>query len=81
MIETCRITMLPTMLCECGTWSRKFRDEHGGSMCDKSVLRRMFGAQNEVERDLRKLHNGELRKLRSPQTTIRMCKTCIMIGT
>jgi hypothetical protein len=53
--------ILPVILYGCETWSLTLREEHRLRVFENRVLRRIFGPKrDEVAREWRKLHNGEL---------------------
>jgi hypothetical protein len=67
--------ILPLVLYGCETWSLTLRQEHGLRVCEKRVLRRLFGLKSdEVTGEWRKLHNEELRDLYSSPSIIRIMK-------
>jgi hypothetical protein len=60
----------------CKTWSLIFKEEHGVTVFENRVLRRIFGLKrDEVMREWRKLHNEELRDLYSSPSIIRIIKS------
>jgi len=62
-----RIIILPVALYGRETWSLTLRDERRLGVFENSVLRRIFGPnREEVTGEWRKLHNGELNDLFSP---------------
>jgi len=48
------------------TWSLTFREEHRLRVFENKGLRRIFGPKREEDGSWRKLHNGELHGLYSP---------------
>jgi hypothetical protein len=66
-----KMIILPVVLYGCETWSLTLRKEHGLSVFENRVLRRVFGPKrDEVTEELRKLHNEELRDLYSSPSII-----------
>jgi hypothetical protein len=60
----------------CGTWSLKLREERRLRVFEKRVVRRIFGPKkDDVKREWRKLHSGELSDLYSSPNIIRMIKS------
>jgi hypothetical protein len=60
----------------CETWSLTLREEHRLRVFENRVLRRIFGLKrDEVTREWRKLHNGELHNLCSSPDIIRQIKS------
>jgi hypothetical protein len=59
-MSVCTGTVVPY---GCETWSLTFRQEHGLTIFEKSVLMRIFGPQRAKDGSLRKLHNDELHSL------------------
>jgi hypothetical protein len=60
----------------CETWSLTLREEHGLRIFENRVLRRIFGPKrDEVTGEWRKLHNEELRDLKSSPSIIRTIKS------
>jgi hypothetical protein len=71
-IRIYRTIILAVVLYGCGTWSLTLREEH----FENRVLRRIFGTKrDEVTRELRKLHNEELRDLYASPSIIRIIKS------
>ena len=59
-----RNIILPAVLCGYETWSLKLREKHRLRLFENRVLMRIFGPRRDkVTRDLRKLHNEELKDL------------------
>ena len=62
-----RTIILPVVLYGCETWSLALREERRLRVSENRVLRRIFGPKrDEVTGEWRKLHNGELNNLSSP---------------
>jgi hypothetical protein len=60
----------------CEAWSLTLREEHGLSVFENRVLRRIFGPwRDEIKGEWRKLHNEELRYLYSLPSIIIMIKS------
>jgi hypothetical protein len=65
-VKTCKSTIQPVLLYGCETWSLTLREKHRMRMFENRVLRRIFGPKrDELMRQWRKLHNGELHDLYS----------------
>jgi hypothetical protein len=74
-VKICKTIILPVVLCGCETWSLSLREEFSLRVSENRVLRRMFGPKrDEVTREWRKLHNGELHNLYSSPDIIREIK-------
>jgi len=59
-----RNIILPAVLCGYETWSLKLREKHRLRLFENRVLMRIFGPRRDkVTRDMRKLHNEELKDL------------------
>jgi hypothetical protein len=70
-----KIIILPVMLYGCGNWSPTLREEHRLRVFENRVLRRIFGPKrDEVTREWRKLHSGELHNVYSSPDIIRQIK-------
>jgi hypothetical protein len=68
--------ILPVVLYGCETSSLTSREEHRLRVFENRVLRRIFGTKrDEVTREWRRLHSGELRNLYSSPDTIRHIKS------
>jgi hypothetical protein len=60
----------------CESWSLILREEHRLRVCEKRMLKRIFGPKrDEVTGSWRKLHNEELHNLYSSPRIIRMAKS------
>jgi hypothetical protein len=71
----CKTIILPVVLYVCKTWLLTLREEHRLRMFENRVLRRIFGPKrDEVTRQWRKLHSGELHNLYSSPDIIRQVK-------
>jgi hypothetical protein len=71
-----RTIILPAVLYGCETWSVTLREQHRLRVFENRVLRRIFGPKrDEVTRDWRKLHSGELYNLYSSPDIIRQIKS------
>jgi hypothetical protein len=67
---------IPVVLYGCETWSLTLREEHGLTVFENRMLRRIFGPKrDEVTGGWRKLHNEELHNLYSSLSIIRMNKS------
>jgi len=74
-IKVHRIIILSVVLYGCETWSHTIREERRLKVIENSVLRRVFEPnRDEVTREWRKLHNGELNDLFSSLNIIRVIK-------
>jgi len=59
--KTYRTIILPVVVYWCENWSLTFWEERRLRLCEKRVLRRIFGPKSdEVTWEWRKLHNEEL---------------------
>jgi hypothetical protein len=68
--------ILPAVLYGCEAWSLTLREEYRLRVSENRVLRRIFGPiRDEVTREWRKLHNGELHNLYSSPDIIRQIKS------
>jgi hypothetical protein len=71
-----KTTILPAFLYVCETWSPALREEHRLRVFENRVLRRVSGPNSEeVTREWRKLHNGELHNLYSSPDNISHIKS------
>jgi len=71
-----RTIILLVVLYGCETWLPILREELKLSVFESRVLRRIFGRKrDEVTREWRKLHNGELYDLYSPPNTVQVIKS------
>jgi len=71
-----RTIILSVVLCGCETWSPTLREECRLRVFDNRVWRRIFGPKrDEVTREWRKLHNGELTDLYSSPNIVRVIKS------
>ena len=62
--KICRNIIWPVVLYGCETWSLTFREVRRLRVCEKRVLRRIFGLKgDEVSVEWRKLHMEELNEL------------------
>jgi hypothetical protein len=72
----CKTIIQPVVLCGCETWSLTLREEHRLRLFENRVLRRIFGPKgDEVLREWRKLHCGELHNFYSSADIIRQIKS------
>jgi hypothetical protein len=75
-VKIYKTIILPVILYGCETWSLTIREEHRLKVFENRVLRRIFGpTRDEVTREWRKLHNGELHILYSLPDIIRQIKS------
>jgi hypothetical protein len=75
-VKTYKTIILPVVLYGCETWSLTLREEHGLSVFENRVLRRILGPKrDEVTGEWRKLHNEELHNLYSSPDIIRQVKS------
>jgi hypothetical protein len=71
-----KTTILPSVLYRCETWCLTLREKHRLRVCEKRVLRRIFGLnRNEVTEEWRKLHSGELHNVYSSPDIIKQIKS------
>ena len=74
-IEIYKITILHVVFYGCGTWSLTLREERKLRVCEKRVLRRIFGPKrDEATGEWRKLQE-ELNDLYSSLSIVRVTKT------
>jgi hypothetical protein len=74
--RVCRTIILPFALYGSEVWSLTLREEHRLWVFENRVLRRIFRPKrDEVTREWRKLHNGELHNLYSSPDFIRQMKS------
>jgi hypothetical protein len=67
---------LLVVLFGCETWSVTLREEHRLRVFENAVLRRIFGPKrDDVTREWRRLHNGELYDLYSSPNIILVIKS------
>jgi hypothetical protein len=65
-VKIYKTTILPAVLYGCETWSLTLGEQHGLTVFENRVLRRIFGPmRDEVTGEWRKLHNEELHNLYS----------------
>jgi len=70
------IIILPVVLYGFETWSLILREKRGLRVFENRVLMRIFGPKrDEVKREWRKLHNGELNDLYSSPNIVRVIKS------
>jgi hypothetical protein len=75
-VKIYKTTILPVVLYGCETWSVPLREEHRLRVFENRVLRRIFGPKrDEVKKQRRKLHNGELHNLYSSPDNSRQVKS------
>jgi hypothetical protein len=68
--------ILPIVFHGCQTWSLTLREGHRLGLFENRVLRRIFGPKrDEVRKEWRKLHSGELHNLYSSTDIIRQIKS------
>jgi hypothetical protein len=68
--------ILPVVLYGCETWSLTLREEHRLRVFENRVLRGIFGPKrDEVTREWKKLHNGELHNFYSSPDIMRQIKS------
>ncbi|KAJ4431125.1 hypothetical protein ANN_19720 [Periplaneta americana] len=71
-----KTVILPLVLYGCETWTLTLREEQRLRVFENKVLRKIFGAKrDDVTREWRKLHNGELHALYSSPDIIRNIKS------
>ena len=76
-----RNIILPIVLYGCETWSLILRERHELMVYENKVLWKTFESKrNEVKREWRKLHNGELHDLYTSLNIIRVIKSVRMGG-
>jgi hypothetical protein len=69
-VKIYKILIVPFVLYGCETGSLTLREQHRLRVFENRVLRRIFGPKrDEVMGEWRKLHNGELHILYSPDIT------------
>jgi hypothetical protein len=56
-IKIYKTVILPVVLYGCETWSVTLGEEHGLSVSENRVLRKIFGTKREEDESGRKLHN------------------------
>ena len=72
-IEIYRTIILPVVLYGCETWSLTLREERRLRLSENRVLRRIFVPKwDEVIREWKKLHNGELNDLYCSANIVRV---------
>jgi hypothetical protein len=70
---------MPVVLYGCDTWSVTLREEHRLRVFENRVLREILvPKRDEVTRQWRRLHNGELNDLYCPPNIIPVVKSRIM---
>jgi hypothetical protein len=75
-VKVCKTVILPVVLYGCEAWFVTLREEHRLKVFENRVLRRIFGPKwDEVTREWRKLHRGELHNLYSSSYIIRQIKS------
>jgi hypothetical protein len=75
-VKIYKTIILPVVLHGCETWSLILREEHRLRVFENRVLRRIFGPKmEEVKREWRKLHNGEVHNLYSSPGIVRQIKS------
>jgi len=75
-IKIYRTIILPVVLYGCETWSLTLREERRLRVFETRVLRRLFGSNRaEVAGEWRKLHNEELRDIKSLPNIVRVVKS------
>jgi hypothetical protein len=74
-IKIYKTVILPLLLYGCETWSLTLREEHGLSVFENKVLRKIFGPKREEDGSWRKLHNNELHDLYSSPNIVRVIKS------
>jgi hypothetical protein len=76
LLSIYKTILLPVVLYWCETWSLTLREEHRLRVFENRVLRRIFGPKgDEVTREWRKLHSGELHNLYSSPDIIMQIKS------
>jgi hypothetical protein len=66
-VKIYKTIILPVVLYGCKTWSLTLREEHRLRVFEKRVLRIFGPKRDEVTKEWRKLHNGELHNLYSSE--------------
>jgi hypothetical protein len=75
-IEIYRTITLPVVLYGCETWSLTLIEKRRFRVCEKRVLRRIFGPKrDEVTGECRRLHNEEFNDLYSSPNIFRVIKS------
>jgi len=75
-IKIYRTIILPVVLYGCETWLLTLRGKRRLRVFESRTLRRMFGPKrDEVTREWRKLHNGELNDLYCSPNIVRVIKS------
>jgi hypothetical protein len=75
-VKIYRTIILSVVLFGCETWSVTLREEHRRRVFENRVLRGIFGPKrDDITREWRKLHNGELHNLYSSTDIIRQIKS------
>jgi hypothetical protein len=75
-VKTYKNIIVPVVLYRCETWPLTLREEHRLTVFENRVLRRIFGPKrDEVTREWRKLHNGELHNFYPSPNIIRKIKS------
>jgi hypothetical protein len=75
-VKIYKTIILPVVLYGCETWSLTLREEHRLGVFENRVLWRIFGSKrDEVTREWKKLHSGELHNLYSSPDIIRQIKS------
>jgi len=78
-IKIYRNIIWPVVLYGCETWSVTLREERRPRVFENRVLRLIFGTKrDELTREWRKLHNGELNDLYCSLNMVRVIKSRIM---
>jgi hypothetical protein len=78
-VKIYKTLILPAVLYGYETWSLTLREEHRLRVSENRVLRRIFGPKrDEITREWRKLHNGELHNFYSSPDIIRQIKSRII---
>jgi hypothetical protein len=73
--DSYKTVILPVTLYGCETWSLTLREEHGLTVFENRVLRKIFGPKREVDGSWRKLQNDELHSLYSSPNIVMVIKT------
>jgi len=74
-IKIQRNIILPVLLYGCETWSLTLREEPRLRVSENKALRIFGPKRDEVTRDWRKLHNGELNNLYCSSNIVRVIKS------